>query len=606
MKHGVSKLLPALFAAAAVIALNAVLFWYAGCTGEYLQTSDIYGRQYSENRAETRRVSELLASSDCGRTALENRIEYFTEVISAAETMARNRTAGREEAQAITDEFSRRYGIYDYKEMSESAKTEQQIYETALSKLGYAESYSDYVSGIAGNAETLSDIAIFGSREWIKNNIVRTQKDFYGLENIRLAVTAGNAPGALVNYHMSDIFALLTVFAVIPFFTVFSGSIRSTLSPERRLLILPVIIAVLSSAAMYFTDFVMTQTLIGEIKLDAAVQSYEPFRSCPFAVSTGMMLTLCLLAKLAGVLLFSLVLLFVVSRRKHRGLTAALTGVFTVFEAAAHISGAFGTVLQEINIFSLFTFERFFIRYLNLDIFGAAVSRLPVFAVFTTVLAAVVCVAAPLSVSRYIRTAREAAEHDYYDEINRRYTESRKIKHDINNHLLAVSRLIESGNIEAAKKYISEVSEKTDLTAQPVKTGSDVLDALLYKKAGQADNAGLKLETEITAPVPEGVSDYDLCTIFGNILDNAFEAAPPDSAVKLTISHQHEMVYIACENPFSGEIRRENGRIITAKADSSAHGYGLARVSEVAAKYGGTVRISTENNIFRIEILIIK
>ena len=81
-------------------------------------------------------------------------------------------------------------------------------------------------------------------------------------------------------------------------------------------------------------------------------------------------------------------------------------------------------------------------------------------------------------------------EQQYYDEINRRYLEGRKIRHDINNHLLAINTLIETGNVEQAKRYISEVSEQLDLVAMPLKTGRDVLDALLFKKTEQATGKG--------------------------------------------------------------------------------------------------------------------
>ena len=67
---------------------------------------------------------------------------------------------------------------------------------------------------------------------------------------------------------------------------------------------------------------------------------------------------------------------------------------------------------------------------------------------------------------------------------------------ELNNHLLAISTLIETGNMEQAKHYISEVSEQLDLVAIPIKTGRDVLDALLFKKTEQADLLLVKINYE--------------------------------------------------------------------------------------------------------------
>ena len=111
MKGNAKKVLPALFAAVAAVLLNSLIFWYVNCTGDYLQTADIYGRQYSEKRSETRHVSELLNSRDIDIPALESRIEYFSAVIDAANTMDRSYTKGHEEAQALTEEFSRQYVV---------------------------------------------------------------------------------------------------------------------------------------------------------------------------------------------------------------------------------------------------------------------------------------------------------------------------------------------------------------------------------------------------------------------------------------------------------------------------------------------------------------
>ncbi len=617
MKRGKTRLLLPIFAAAALLLLNVLVFYYVNCTGEYMQTSDIYGRQQSESRTENRRLEEIL-SPGVSREMIESRLAGYEEIINAVTIIESIRGAELDKAKNIVSEYSKSHGNIGVAEITAQVLAEKKIYEAALKKLEYVSDYGSYIRSIEENAEKMSDISLFADGKWINNNIIKTQKDFYGLENISLTVTKDNALGMLVNYHISDFFALLTVFLIIPFFSDFSSGIKSSLSPNRKLLIWPVVIALLLSAAIYISDFLMTGKYVGKIPYNAAVQSYEAFRSCPYTVSVGLFLLVCMIAKLIGVLVFSLLLLFILSTLKHsetdskadktQGIfLTAIMLLFIAFSAIAHFYGAFGMVLQEINIFSLFSFERFFIRYLNLDIMGLAVSRLPVqltVSVFITVLFFIIV---HQSVLRFVRSARETAEQNYYDEINRRYTESRKIKHDINNHLLAVSRLIESGNIEGAQKYISEVAEKTELSAQPVKTGSDVLDALLYKKSGQAEAGGIKLEIEITAPVPKTVSDYDLCTIFGNILDNAFEAlgnGEVEKQVKLRMSGQHEMYYISCENPFSGELRRENGRILTRKNDKESHGYGLSRVSEIAAKYGGTINISDKDGVFMIEILL--
>ncbi|MGN0700328.1 MAG: sensor histidine kinase, partial [Oscillospiraceae bacterium] len=294
----------------------------------------------------------------------------------------------------------------------------------------------------------------------------------------------------------------------------------------------------------------------------------------------------------------------VFSSGKNRIITAAIALALISAEVFFTISTTAPTILSEINILSFFSFERFFIRYLNLDVLGLSVARLPVFLVFgAAVIAALWAYSASVIKTRTEAAIRET-EQEYYDEINRRYNESRKIRHDINNHLLAVSALIERGSIDEAKRYIAEVSEQSDLAAMPVKTGRNVLDALLFKKTEQAAEKDCKIAFEIDCPISGSVSDYDLCTIFGNILDNAIEAVGTGSRISVKIGKQLDMMYISCENPFSGELKRRGDRILTTKKDFAAHGFGIMRVRELARRYGGDVYITAEKGVFLIEILL--
>lgn len=611
MIRGTERIVTLLFIAVLLV-LNTLFFYYVNCTGDYFQITDVYGRKYVENRAEEKRVSEILAIPDLSISLLENRISDCSKVIYAISIVKEFGQTAVEENK-IVSEYAKNNGDLNIDELDRQVSVEKAAYEAALKKLEYVEGYTGYIKGIAKNASDISEIGIFKNEDWIKNNIIKTKKDFYGLENIRLSLTSDVATGILINYHISDIFALLSVFVFLPFFLALSKRMKSSMMPERKLLIIPFIATLFLSALIYSGNILMTQKYIGKIKLNIPVQSYLQLKSCPYTINTGTMIFACFSAKLVGIMFFSffaiIVLCGIKSAEKISRFLAAFILVFVLLEIIAYFSGILGTFWREINIFSLFTFERFFIRYLNLNFFGAAVSRLYFMVGATVVIMSIMLTTMVYSISQYIKAARETAERNYFDELNHRYTESQKINHDINNHLLAVSRLIESGNIESAKKYISEVVEKTELSAQPLKTGSDVLDALLFKKSGQAKADGIKLDIEVKAPVPEGISDYDLCTIFGNILDNAFEAvshSETEKNVRLTMSGQHEMFYISCENPFSRELKREAGKIVSIKPDKALHGYGLMRVSEIAEKYGGTVSVTDENKEFRIEILIIK
>ena len=100
----------------------------------------------------------------------------------------------------------------------------------------------------------------------------------------------------------------------------------------------------------------------------------------------------------------------------------------------------------------------------------------------------------------------------------------------------------------------------------------------------------------------------DLCSIFGNALDNAFESVKQISneekeLLRLQFSQKNFLI-IRFENYYENELLFDKGNFITTKKDHYSHGYGIKSIKSIIKKYDGNVRITTENNWFRLVILI--
>ena len=109
----------------------------------------------------------------------------------------------------------------------------------------------------------------------------------------------------------------------------------------------------------------------------------------------------------------------------------------------------------------------------------------------------------------------------YYNAMERQQKEVRRLRHDMKNHLTALSGL--SG--EAEKAYLTELLNAPALS--PGRTYCENRTAIVVLSA-KADQA-LEQETEfeVHAMIPESipVDPMDLCSLLGNVLDNALEAA---------------------------------------------------------------------------------
>lgn len=604
--------------------LNAALFYMNYCSGAYLQYSDVYGNRYSVSRnilnvknavykrymGVTETTGQYLEEELAQNTLYKNVIEY-----------ARSGWDGLNgiKEQGLTDEAAEQlYEAYAAKspgmtdeerleELLEEAEALRQVQE----QINRNSTYADYIDSVMEQADMLLTLSFYQSDAFSRRNIVKTKKDFYGLYGLSLQLVNEELCELLLFEKITDILAVLLTLLIFVVLFWFQRS-AEVLYQGRGTCMKALLLLAAGIAGMYVCDAALITLFLGELSLTALVQSLASFRQCINQVNIGMLYMLSVASKLAGCLLIWLTLAAVVTARK--GVRAAVLGAFGVFyilEAAWALSGggdAFHVFAREVNVYSLFSLERFYMRYLNLNIAGMAVSRLPVFLCAAGALWGVTAVLAFRNIHSCIVQLKSREEQRYYGEMNRRYLEIRELRHDIGNHLLVVQALIESGEIAQAKKYLAEVSEQNEQLALPVKTGAHVLDALLLKKLEQARAMNTTVSFEVSCPLGNcGISDYELCTIFGNLLDNALEAVQKpelERTVRVVIGKQMDMLYIRCENPFSGALKQKGGVLQTTKPDASFHGYGLSRVRETVKKHGGELRITAREQMFCVEILM--
>lgn len=188
------------------------------------------------------------------------------------------------------------------------------------------------------------------------------------------------------------------------------------------------------------------------------------------------------------------------------------------------------------------------------------------------------------------------------------YLQTRVLRHDLNDHLVAVTALLDAGKTEAAADRIREMMATNSLLKHEIShSGNIALDALVNYKYSSALTEGTVLECRIEVPAELPVDGTDLCVILGNLLDNALEAVrilrAEDRRVKLTVRLSIDTLLIAVENPYSGKVTVDGqGRIRSSKAGD--HGIGLISVERTAAKYNGDVSISHENGVFLVSVIL--
>ena len=192
--------------------------------------------------------------------------------------------------------------------------------------------------------------------------------------------------------------------------------------------------------------------------------------------------------------------------------------------------------------------------------------------------------------------------------LNSQIREVRKIRHDMKYHLTALYQLLKHQDYDRALTLLESTIEHTDNSScQKIDTGNALVNAVL-----QAELDKMPQDTTLLfhGAIPETcrIKDFDLCTIFSNLLSNAREACERltsrEKEISLQISQHRTGMRIEISNPIEEKIDVKKIGTFTSKGDRVSHGFGLINVQETVKKYNGDISFSVDDGRFHIVIYI--
>lgn len=198
-------------------------------------------------------------------------------------------------------------------------------------------------------------------------------------------------------------------------------------------------------------------------------------------------------------------------------------------------------------------------------------------------------------------------ELQYFEIYKKSQEDIRKFRHDIKHHITHIEQLCEMGSLSDVQKYLRDVQGKWEKTAKTLfHTGDDNVDAILNAKIHKMQMVQIKFKLFGAFANALPMSPFDICTIFANALDNAIEANQrifdeKNRFISLSIGRSDLYYMISMENAMTVDIPYTGQ---TTKQDRLNHGYGLRSIREKVEQNGGTMTITTEDELFRLEIML--
>lgn len=207
-----------------------------------------------------------------------------------------------------------------------------------------------------------------------------------------------------------------------------------------------------------------------------------------------------------------------------------------------------------------------------------------------------------------IKMMEQKEEYDirHADELDELYKKICSVRHDIIHHFAVLKGLIDDENIRALK-YIDAVTDAQIRSVRDfIKTDNDYFDAIVNTKLAVCERSGIELKADVMNGALNKLNNYEIASLFGNLLDNAMEAAKKASAkeIVLEVSKHGDNVYIFMKNTIAASVLEKNKHLRTTKADKEYHGLGINNITKVVNSYNGVIRYFEESGYFCCEILI--
>lgn len=178
--------------------------------------------------------------------------------------------------------------------------------------------------------------------------------------------------------------------------------------------------------------------------------------------------------------------------------------------------------------------------------------------------------------------------------------------HDLKHQIIALRKETDQKRREA---WLDSIESGIESYRISVNTGNAVTDAILEDKLMNAKKHQITFTFVVNGALLDFMHVTDICTIFGNGLDNAIEAEilepePQKRMIHLKVAAQKKMICITVENYISRPEQINPAHLQTTKGDTPYHGYGIKSIRYCVEKYQGNVFIKINGNWFVLSIMI--
>lgn len=182
-----------------------------------------------------------------------------------------------------------------------------------------------------------------------------------------------------------------------------------------------------------------------------------------------------------------------------------------------------------------------------------------------------------------------------------------RLRHDFRHSLRLLASLAECGDLGSIRSHLEEYEIRLSENAPTTYCQNAALNALFSYYHEMAVCAGIQTEWHIELPESLTVSELDMASLFGNLIENAIAGCQTLTEGKkyfcLTAQIRHgNRLYVVSSNNFDGNVRKGKTGYRSTRHDG--HGIGLASITAVAEKYDGMAHFYHREKDFFVDVML--
>ncbi len=194
-----------------------------------------------------------------------------------------------------------------------------------------------------------------------------------------------------------------------------------------------------------------------------------------------------------------------------------------------------------------------------------------------------------------------------YHMIEENQEETRRQRHELKNHYLAIETMAEKGDIPGILELVRDLNRELHRNVQQAATGNVAVDAVLNYKIEHSKAEHIRFQLDLNIPVTLKVKDAVLCGVLGNVMDNAVDACSkipvPDRLISVVMMIERKNLFVEVTNNYDGIVRTDPfGNLLTRK-EEDAHGFGISQIQQLLKKNCGSVEVVWSDRQFQTRIV---